>query len=240
MGGDITDVYAARGEKTDGIGQEKSVEKDGKSDNINERNAVGNDGKTDKLNAEIRGIRVKKSALKGVEIDAKNIPDIIPVISVAAGAAVGRTVIYNAARLRIKECDRLEATAEMLTRLGAKAAVEGDTLIIEGNGGFLGEKPNGGDTRTDGGFEGAEAQTNDRKRGGLEQKEIWENEKKRGGDSDNKIVLDGHNDHRMVMSSAVAAFACGVPVEIVGIEAVDKSYPNFFEDLEKLTGQNAV
>ena len=45
-------------------------------------------------------------------------------------------------------------------------------------------------------------------------------------------ILDGHNDHRIVMSLAVLCTLFGG--EICGCEAVNKSYPNFFEDLRKL------
>lgn len=46
-------------------------------------------------------------------------------------------------------------------------------------------------------------------------------------------TVQGCNDHRIVMSAAIAALICKVPVTIVGAEAVKKSYPTFFEELEK-------
>lgn len=46
--------------------------------------------------------------------------------------------------------------------------------------------------------------------------------------------LDGHNDHRVVMAMAVAALCAGVPATIAGAEAVDKSYPAFFDDIRRL------
>jgi len=48
-----------------------------------------------------------------------------------------------------------------------------------------------------------------------------------------KVTLDGHNDHRIVMALAVLASCSDGAVEILGSEAVNKSYPNFFEDLER-------
>jgi 3-phosphoshikimate 1-carboxyvinyltransferase len=48
------------------------------------------------------------------------------------------------------------------------------------------------------------------------------------------VVLEGHNDHRIVMSLAVAAAMCDKPVIINGSGAVSKSYPMFFKDIEKL------
>ena len=58
---------------------------------------------------------------------------------------------------------------------------------------------------------------------------------------DDKIIVYGHgyltggtveamNDHRIVMSAAIAASICEEPVIIHGAEAVNKSYPTFFED----------
>ena len=50
-------------------------------------------------------------------------------------------------------------------------------------------------------------------------------------------MLDGMNDHRIVMSSAVLAFGASGAVTITGAEAVEKSYPDFFERLSALTGK---
>jgi 3-phosphoshikimate 1-carboxyvinyltransferase len=49
------------------------------------------------------------------------------------------------------------------------------------------------------------------------------------------VTLDGHNDHRIVMACAIAALTAGAPVTIEGIEAVNKSYPDFLKDLFGLT-----
>lgn len=46
-------------------------------------------------------------------------------------------------------------------------------------------------------------------------------------------VVDGYNDHRIVMAAAVASLLCKQPVTITGAQAVRKSYPTFFEELEK-------
>ena len=50
-------------------------------------------------------------------------------------------------------------------------------------------------------------------------------------------TVDAQNDHRLVMSAAVAASCCTAPVTILGTEAVNKSYPTFFEDYRRLGGQ---
>ena len=50
-------------------------------------------------------------------------------------------------------------------------------------------------------------------------------------------TVDGANDHRIVMAAAIAGVHCKEPVTILGAEAVNKSYPDFFEDLKKLGGK---
>ncbi|MBE6531653.1 MAG: 3-phosphoshikimate 1-carboxyvinyltransferase [Ruminococcaceae bacterium] len=70
--------------------------------------------------------------LCGMEIDASNIPDLVPILSVVAAAAKGQTVIYGASRLKIKESDRLSTVTEMLTALGADISKTDDGLIING------------------------------------------------------------------------------------------------------------
>jgi len=78
---------------------------------------------------------VKCENLKGIKIDATQIPDIIPVLSVVAAYAEGETVIYNAGRLRLKESDRIKSTCEMLLSIGADVKETDDGLIINGTGG---------------------------------------------------------------------------------------------------------
>ena len=79
-------------------------------------------------------IIIEAGRLRGIEIDASNIPDLVPVLSVVACAARGTTRIYGAKRLRLKESDRLETTADFLTRLGADVTVTDDGLEIVGKG----------------------------------------------------------------------------------------------------------
>ena len=79
-------------------------------------------------------VTVKKSDLSGIEIDASEIPDLVPALATAAAGAVGKTVFYNADRLRFKESDRLNSISRTLTLLGADTAVTEDKLIISGNG----------------------------------------------------------------------------------------------------------
>ena len=77
-------------------------------------------------------ITVRSGELYGIDIDATNIPDLVPILSVVAAAANGRTVIRGAARLKLKESDRLSSVAEMLRTLGASIAKTDDGLIIDG------------------------------------------------------------------------------------------------------------
>jgi len=74
------------------------------------------------------------SALHGARIDASQIPDLAPPLAVAACAAHGRTVIHGAARLRIKESDRLAALRTELSALGAAIEERPDGLVIDGTG----------------------------------------------------------------------------------------------------------
>ena len=77
-------------------------------------------------------VTVEKGELKAITIDASQIPDLVPVLSVCAAFAEGTTKIINAERLRIKECDRLKATAELLNNLGGKVKELSDGLEITG------------------------------------------------------------------------------------------------------------
>ncbi|MGH7039858.1 MAG: 3-phosphoshikimate 1-carboxyvinyltransferase, partial [Stellaceae bacterium] len=58
-----------------------------------------------------------------------------PILAVAAACARGRTVMRGLAELRVKESDRLTAIATGLAACGARVAVAGDDLIVEGDGG---------------------------------------------------------------------------------------------------------
>ena len=65
------------------------------------------------------------------EINAENIPDLVPILAVLATFADKPTRISGAERLRIKESDRLESTAQMLNTLGGKVKVHNDGLEIQ-------------------------------------------------------------------------------------------------------------
>ena len=88
-------------------------------------------------------VTVEKGELKAITIDASQIPDLVPVLSVCAAFAEGTTRIINAERLRIKECDRLKATAELLNNLGGKVKGLSDGLEITGVSSLKGGNVNG-------------------------------------------------------------------------------------------------
>ncbi|MCI8609069.1 MAG: 3-phosphoshikimate 1-carboxyvinyltransferase [Firmicutes bacterium] len=131
--------------------------------------------------------RPKEQTLHPTSIDVKDIPDLVPMISVVAAAARGDSKIYNAGRLRLKESDRLITTAAMVRALGGQVEEGADYLLIHGTGSKLA-----------------------------------------GG------MVEGSGDHRIVMSAAIGAALCRNPVTILGAEAVNKSYPGFFQEREKL------
>ncbi len=152
--------------------------------------------------------------LKGIEIDAGDIPDLVPVLAATAVYAVGKTVIYNAGRLRIKESDRLAAISAGLLRIGAKVREYEDRLEIMG----LGERDGSGAVPR------AEGRGTAPMNGSLP-----------GG-----AAVSAENDHRIAMAMSVAALGCREPVVICGAECVRKSYPNYFEDLKVLGGKTDV
>jgi 3-phosphoshikimate 1-carboxyvinyltransferase len=72
------------------------------------------------------------SKLHAVEIDATQIPDLVPILAVAASVAEGETVIYGASRLRLKESDRLKTVSDMISALGGDITETADGLFIRG------------------------------------------------------------------------------------------------------------
>ena len=125
-----------------------------------------------------------------VELDVSQCPDLVPALAAMAAVRRGTTRITNAARLRMKESDRLAAVTQVLNALGADVTEQADGLVIVGR---------------------------DSLAGGVE--------------------VDSHNDHRIAMMAAVAATRCKQPVTVLGAQCVAKSYPNFWEDYEKLGGK---
>jgi len=127
-----------------------------------------------------------ESGLHGIEIDASDIPDLVPILSVAAAFAEGTTRIRNIERLRIKESDRVVTVIETISGLGGTIREEDGCIVIEG------------------------------------QKMIA------GG------TIDSANDHRIAMTAAIASIRCRGAVSITNPMAVEKSYPQFYDELNKL------
>ncbi|NOH15484.1 3-phosphoshikimate 1-carboxyvinyltransferase [Clostridium cochlearium] len=133
-------------------------------------------------------IKVISSKLKGITIDASEIPDLVPILAVAGTVSSGVTKIINAKRVRIKECDRLHAIACELNKIGGEVEELEDSLIIKGN------------------------------------------KKLKGG------IVDSWNDHRIAMAMAVASTVCEESLIINNSKAVEKSYPNFWEEFRNVGG----
>ena len=77
-------------------------------------------------------VTVRRGTLRGVTVDASPIPDLIPVLSVVASVAAGETRVENAYRLRLKESDRLQSTANLLRALGGRVEEKEDGMVITG------------------------------------------------------------------------------------------------------------
>ncbi|MBS7544635.1 3-phosphoshikimate 1-carboxyvinyltransferase [Ancylobacter oerskovii] len=85
----------------------------------------------------VADLRVRHSALTGVDVPAERAPSMIdeyPVLAVAAAFARGTTRMRGLSELRVKESDRLAAVAAGLAQAGVTYAIEGDDLIVEGTG----------------------------------------------------------------------------------------------------------
>jgi 3-phosphoshikimate 1-carboxyvinyltransferase len=96
---------------------------------------------------EVADLRVRASALKGVDVPVERAPSMIdeyPVLAVAASFAEGVTRMRGLKELRVKESDRLAATADMLRANGVTVEIETDDLIVHGKGRPAG----GGDVKT--------------------------------------------------------------------------------------------
>ena len=102
---------------------------------------------------EADSVTVKKSGMKAIEINASQIPDLVPALAVCAAFAIpdlvpalavcaafaeGTTKITNAERLRIKESDRLKSTAALINSLGGEAVELPDGLEITGTRSLIG------------------------------------------------------------------------------------------------------
>ena len=86
---------------------------------------------------DVADLRVRSGVLRAVEVPAERAPSMIdeyPVLAVAAAFAEGTTVMRGLKELRVKESDRLAATAALLRGNGVAVDIEGDDLLVHGNG----------------------------------------------------------------------------------------------------------
>jgi 3-phosphoshikimate 1-carboxyvinyltransferase len=95
----------------------------------------------------VADVRVRQRRLRGVRVPPERAPSMIdeyPVLACLAAYAEGETRMEGLAELKVKESDRLAATAAGLTANGVAAKVDGDTLTVFGGGGGAGSVPGGG------------------------------------------------------------------------------------------------
>ena len=78
------------------------------------------------------GIRVVPGELHGAVLDMHDCPDIAPILALVCQLVPGESRLTGCGRLRLKECDRLTATREVLNALGGDCREEGDELVIRG------------------------------------------------------------------------------------------------------------
>ena len=125
-------------------------------------------------------------------IDLSNCPDLGPTLCVLASFTNGETNIVNAARLRMKESDRILAMETELKKWGVDITSTFDSIQIHG-------------------------------------KEHYK--------SDSTVEIFGHNDHRIVMAMTVFGLCAESECIIDDAQAITKSYPTFFEDIQSLGGK---
>jgi 3-phosphoshikimate 1-carboxyvinyltransferase len=92
---------------------------------------------------DIANLRAQWTSLKGVDVPAPRAPTMIdeyPILAVAAAFANGTTIMRGLGELRVKESDRLAATAAMLSGNGVEVEIVGDDLAVHG----CGRVPGGG------------------------------------------------------------------------------------------------
>jgi 3-phosphoshikimate 1-carboxyvinyltransferase len=86
---------------------------------------------------DVADLRARGGPLKAVDVPAERAPTMIdeyPILAVAAAFAEGTTRMRGLKELRVKESDRLEATAALLRNNGVAVEIEGDDLIVHGKG----------------------------------------------------------------------------------------------------------
>lgn len=107
--------------------------------NLNEKSPQGDKAIVPvlrKFGAEVQvegnSVTVFPSRLRGTTVDLSDIPDSLPVLAVVAAFAEGKSTFTGAARLRLKESDRIRSVADMITALGGSVREQLDGLIVSG------------------------------------------------------------------------------------------------------------
>jgi 3-phosphoshikimate 1-carboxyvinyltransferase len=136
-------------------------------------------------------IVVRPGRVSDFRADVSQCPDLAPVLAALASVAPGESQIVNAARLRIKESDRLRAISEELSKMGARITQSASSLRILGVPSLTGSR------------------------------------------------VTSWNDHRIAMALAAVSPRVEGDILLEGAEAVNKSYPGFWDDFRALGGQIA-
>ena len=175
------------------------------------------------LDGDRGNITAQRAPLKAFSADASNCPDLFPILAILAAFCQGTSRLAGVGRLANKESDRAKAILEMLTRMGVKACIEKDELIIEGH--TLVQRlmspvipsevppviPSEVPPVIPSEAEGSVAP-------GL----------LRGG------AYTSHHDHRMVMALKVASLGADSPITIDDEACVAKSFPQFHDIFARL------
>jgi len=80
-----------------------------------------------------KNICLEGTALKSIEIDMSDVPDLVPPVAIACAFAKGISHLTNIGQLRIKECDRISVIVSELNKMGVNASEAKDSIYIEGN-----------------------------------------------------------------------------------------------------------
>lgn len=134
------------------------------------------------------GLRMTRDTPRAAVIDCRDCPDIAPILALVCQMTPGECRLTGCGRLRLKECDRLAATVELLNDLGGDAREDGDDIVLRGVSVLRGGK------------------------------------------------VRNYNDHRMVMLASIAALVSEQPVTVSGVEAINKSWPDYLHVYQALGG----
>lgn len=134
-------------------------------------------------------IHLTPSNLTAAPIGGSLIPTLIdelPILAVMACFAKGKTIISDAAELKVKESNRLDLMVQGLLAMGADVKATPDGMIIQGGSPLHG------------------------------------------------TMIDSHGDHRIAMAFTIAGLLADGETNIIGSECVTVSYPDFYEDLNRI------